>query len=118
MDSLGHLVEVRLELAPRDGAWTWAPWGWCPAGTQQERSGREQAHDACGWMPVAVPQRLAPLAQRLLYRLPKPTHWALASLLLRPELTIFLLVVFFLPHVDSENSPAGCVFYGSFQCGC
>lgn len=64
-----------------------------PAGEGKKKvgSGREQAPDACGWMPVAV---LAPLAQRLLYRLPKPTHWALASLLLRPALTIFLLAVF------------------------
>lgn len=96
-----------------------APWGWCPAGPAGEgekrvRSGREQAP-----MPVAVPQqRLAPLAQRLLYRLPKPTHWALASLLLRPALTTFLLAAFSLPRVDSENGPAGHVFYGSFQCDC
>lgn len=86
----------------------------------RDPAGEEQKHppNAWGWMLVAVQQRLAPLAQRLLYRLPKPTHWALASLPLRPALTIFLLAVFFLPHVDSENVPVEHVFYGSFQCDC
>lgn len=69
-------------------------------------------------MPVAVPQRLAPLAQRLLYRLPKLLTGLWPASFLRPALTIFLLVIFFLPHVGGENGLAGHIFYGSFQCGC
>lgn len=62
-------------------------------------------------MPMAVPQRLAPLALRLLYRLPKPTHWALASLLFKASINHFFAGCFlFLIHVGSKNSPAGYMF--------
>lgn len=49
-------------------------------------------------MPMAVPQRLAPLALRLLYRLPKPTHWALASLLFKASINHFFAGCFLFSH--------------------